>query len=49
MFLNECCNKILVVDDQPFNVQALQMLLEFCFNIKSDAAFSGAEAVKLVE
>ena len=25
------------------------MLLEFCFNIKSDAAFSGAEAVKLVE
>ena len=49
VFFNECCNKVLVVDDQPFNVQALQNMLEFCFHIKSDVAFSGAEAVKLVE
>jgi len=39
----------LVVDDQPFNVEALKNLLEYCFNIKSDVAFSGAEAVELVE
>ncbi len=35
-FMNDCCNKILVVDDSPFNVKTLELMLEHCFNIKCD-------------
>ncbi len=34
--MNDCCNKILVVDDSPFNVKTLELMLEHCFNIKCD-------------
>ena len=39
--------EILIVDDQVFNVTALDLLLN-TFGIKSDSAFSGQEAIKLI-
>jgi hypothetical protein len=36
IFMMDCCNKILVVDDSPFNVKTLELMLEHCFNIKCD-------------
>jgi two-component system, sensor histidine kinase len=49
IFMMDCCNKILVVDDSPFNVKTLELMLEHCFNIKCDTAYSGPEALQKVE
>jgi CheY-like chemotaxis protein len=38
-----------VVDDNPFNVKSIELMLEHCFHISCDTAFSGAEALALVE
>lgn len=27
----ECCNRILIVDDNPFNVKSIELMLEHCF------------------
>ncbi|CDW86801.1 -like sensor kinase protein [Stylonychia lemnae] len=40
---------ILVVDDNIFNVVTLQTILEFQFNLKSDKAMNGLDALKKVE
>jgi hypothetical protein len=33
---DECCRKILVIDDSPFNVQSLSLILKFCFDLECD-------------
>jgi hypothetical protein len=43
------CNKILIVDDTPFNVEILQMMIQTTFGICSDTAFSGEEAIEKVK
>ncbi len=40
--------KILVVDDNIFNVMTLQMILKEGFNLESDKALNGQEALKLL-
>ncbi|CDW85046.1 multi-sensor hybrid histidine kinase [Stylonychia lemnae] len=40
--------KILIVDDTPFNVQVLEMILKQIFDIKCDVAYSGNEAIEIV-
>ena len=40
---------ILIVDDAIFNVFSLQMVLEKNFNLKSDFAYNGEEAIKKVK
>ena len=39
---------ILVVDDNIFNIVTLQTILEFQYNIKSDKAMNGQEALDKV-
>jgi CheY-like chemotaxis protein len=36
------------VDDEPFNLQAFESILQL-FGIKSDTAMSGMQAIKLVK
>ena len=31
-----CCNQILLVDDNPFNVKSLKLMLEHCLNLCAD-------------
>ena len=31
-----CCYKILIVDDNPFNVKSLQLMLQYCFQMPCD-------------
>lgn len=31
-----CCHKILIVDDNPFNVKSLQLMLQYCFQMPCD-------------
>ena len=38
---------VLIVDDNPFNIVAMQSLLEQ-FNLQSDYCNDGSEAIKLV-
>ena len=39
----------MIVDDNPFNVKSIELMIEHCFKIKCDVAYSGGEALKLVE
>ena len=39
---------VLIVDDNPFNIVAMQSLLEQ-FNVQSDYCNDGSEAIKLVQ
>ena len=39
---------VLIVDDNPFNIVAMQSLLEQ-FNVLSDYCNNGSEAIKLVQ
>jgi len=45
-------DKILIVDDQAFNIEAMLIILRFIFNINTDKivekAFNGVEAVKAI-
>jgi hypothetical protein len=34
------CNKVLIADDEPFNVKVLEDLLDF-YGIKCDSAYNG--------
>ena len=52
-----CCNQILVVDDNIFNVKSLTLILQHCFNLDCDTvsffllkfqAYSGEDAIRLV-
>jgi len=36
---------VLIVDDNVFNIQILQMVLQSCHNIAADRAVSGEEAI----
>ena len=45
---DETLARVLIADDCPFNICALQGLLEQ-FNLKSDSACNGLEAIQLVE
>lgn len=47
--MGDCCKRILVVDDNPFNVKSIEMMLEHCFKLRCDTAYSGAEALTIVE
>ena len=40
--------KVLIVDDIPFNIVAIQAMLE-SYNIASDSAASGTESIDLVK
>ncbi|CDW74581.1 multi-sensor hybrid histidine kinase [Stylonychia lemnae] len=44
-----CCNRILVIDDNPFNVKSIQLMLQHCYKMECDVAFSGQDAISLVE
>ncbi|KRW99404.1 CheY-like superfamily [Pseudocohnilembus persalinus] len=52
---NECyqencvCSKILLVDDDLFNINSIQMILKTRYNIFCDTAYNGLEAFELVE
>jgi CheY-like chemotaxis protein len=48
-FTEQCCNKVLIVDDMPFNVKSLEMIMTHCFNISCDTAFSGQDAIDIVK
>ena len=39
----------MVVDDQSFNILALEMILEIHFGVKCDKAFNGEEAVHMIK
>jgi YesN/AraC family two-component response regulator len=41
--------RFLIVDDEPFNLVALQGLLEFMKHDKIDKALNGREALELVK
>jgi hypothetical protein len=43
------CNKILVVDDDPFNIIALEGLFQQFGVEKVDHAFNGREAIRMIE
>lgn len=43
------CSKILVVDDEPFNIIALEGLFQQFGVEKVDRAFNGREAIRLIE
>ena len=55
-----CCNQVLVIDDNTFNVKSLELILQHCFNLQCDTvrncflinlliqAFSGADGYKKV-
>lgn len=39
---------ILIVDDNTFNVHSLRLIIEECFQIRCDVAYSGQEAIEKV-
>eukprot|EP00356_Strombidium_inclinatum_P012531 CAMPEP_0170484356 /NCGR_PEP_ID=MMETSP0208-20121228/3840_1 /TAXON_ID=197538 /ORGANISM="Strombidium inclinatum, Strain S3" /LENGTH=106 /DNA_ID=CAMNT_0010757671 /DNA_START=2495 /DNA_END=2812 /DNA_ORIENTATION=+ len=44
--------RILIVDDQIFNIRALKIILEYKFGVKASAcdhAFNGREALEIIE
>ncbi len=43
----QCCNKILIVDDEPFNIIALRALLSI-FGFTCDATFDGEQALQMI-
>lgn len=44
-----CCSNILLVDDNYFNIEVLQSLIEVQLQYKCDSAFNGLEAVNKVK
>eukprot|EP00347_Sterkiella_histriomuscorum_P019301 403342174 len=42
-------SQILIVDDNAFNIEILQMMLQHTFGLKSDIAFNGQDAVDKVK
>ena len=47
--LPQCnCSKVLVVDDEPFNIVALEFLFKQFGIEKIDRAFNGREALRLI-
>jgi len=44
-----CCPRILVVDDDEFNIQALSCLLENLFGERCHRAFNGEMALTMVQ
>ena len=50
--VNDCaCKdlaKVLVVDDNVFNIFTLQMVLDTSFKLKSDKALNGQEAIDII-
>ncbi|CAK91632.1 unnamed protein product (macronuclear) [Paramecium tetraurelia] len=42
---SNCCNRVLIVDDEYFNIQSLQLILHR-FNAHCDFTFNGQEAIK---
>jgi CheY-like chemotaxis protein len=48
-FSMKCCNDVLIIDDAPFNVMSLELILLQCFEIPCDKAFSAKEALKLID
>ena len=46
--ISNCCAKVLVVDDMPFNVMSLKLMLESKFFVTCDEAFSGSEGLEKV-
>ncbi|CAI2382052.1 unnamed protein product [Moneuplotes crassus] len=45
----KCDCKILVVDDVPFNILSIEMLIKNKFNLEIEKAFSGEEAIAAVK
>jgi CheY-like chemotaxis protein len=43
----DCCSKVLIVDDEYFNIMSLEFLLKR-FKTKTDYAFNGREALEKV-
>lgn len=41
--------EILIVDDTPFNVEILQMMIKTSFGVTCEIAFSGEEALEKVK
>jgi CheY-like chemotaxis protein len=39
----------LVVDDTPFNIEVIQAMLRLNFGLTSEAAYSGEQAVNIVQ
>lgn len=44
-----CCSNILLVDDNYFNIEVLQSLIEVQLHLVCDSAFNGLEAVNKVK
>ena len=47
--LKKMTNEILIVDDNPFNVYSLQLLISEFFNLECDCAYSGQEAIDMLK
>jgi CheY-like chemotaxis protein len=47
--VNDCCSNILLVDDNYFNIEVLQSLIEVQLCLNCDSAFNGLEAVNKVK
>jgi CheY-like chemotaxis protein len=45
----QCCSNILLVDDNYFNIEVLQSLIEVQLQFRCDSAFNGLEAVNKVK
>lgn len=45
----QCCPKILLVDDNYFNIEVLQSLIEVQLSFECDSAFNGLEALNKVK
>jgi CheY-like chemotaxis protein len=46
----ECaCPKILIVDDNDFNILSLKTILEINHHLQTDQAYNGEQALKLVQ
>lgn len=44
---SKCCKRILIVDDEYFNIFALEMVMRTMGGM-CDTAFNGEEAIKLI-
>ena len=50
MNITKCnCSKVLIVDDEPFNIVALEFLFKQFGVDKIDRAFNGKEALRLID
>jgi hypothetical protein len=46
--VDKCCPKILIVDDEPFNIIALRAILLKRFGYKCDKSFDGKQAIEMI-